>query len=398
MIEQLGFLTESLKPLAVLVIDHDPAFAGVLSQILELDFGADPVAVAPDCEKARTALATERFDLVIIDYQVPGGNGLELLEEIQAADNPPPVIMVTGNGDERIASEAFMLGAAGYVVKDGRARAILPETVRGILEREKYRKALERSERLFRMLAENMSDNVWVMDLKLNRLYTSPSVERILGRTPAEALALSLSETMTADSYEAVVDQFLSELKKEDSGGEDPDRIITVEIEVVLPDSGTGWTETHARFLRDERGKAVGILGVTRDVTEKRRVLEELKASEERFRIITANIPDYIWTTDLELTLTYVSPAVERLGYNVDELMGKSLMEFITPESFKKAIELLTTELAIADGTADVMATVFEIDLVRKDGSTVRAQVSAGFLRDTRNKPYGLLGSAREIA
>lgn len=386
---------EPLKPPTILIVEDDPAFTAVMSQMLELNFGAE-VVVAHDCGSAREALSSGDFELVTIDYLIPGGNGLELLSEIRCLEEPPPVIMVTGNGDERIASEAFQLGAAGYVVKDGRAGALLPETIKAVLEREAYRKALEESERMFRLLAENMSDNIWILDFKLNRIYTSPSVEKILGYTPEEALSSPLARGMTAESYDAAADMLLEEVGNEDRGA-DPERMRTIELEEYRKDGTTIWTESTVKFLRDEDGKAVSILGVSRDISDRKKILDDLKDSEERFRIIAANVPGFLWTTDLRLNFTYVGPSVEKIGYTVEEALSLSLYQVVTPASFKTASELLARELEIADRTAESAATVLELELRRKDGTTFRAEVSAGFLRDKYNKPYGLLGIAREI-
>lgn len=112
------------KPFKVLVVDDDADFARVLKIILEQRFTAVAV-VAADCSSARKALSTDAFHLITLDFKLPDGNGLELLEEITAIGEHPPVIMVTGHGDERTASEAIRLGADGYVIKDNRMQALL---------------------------------------------------------------------------------------------------------------------------------------------------------------------------------------------------------------------------------------------------------------------------------
>jgi len=344
-----------------------------------------------------SALEGGDFDLVTLDYRIYGGDGLELLEKIQEDPLAPPVIMVTGHGDEDIASKAFQLGAAGYVVKDGRASAILPETIKIVLEKEGFRKAIEESEKKFRLLAENMSDNIWIMDLDFNRIYTSPSVERLLGYTPDEMLGLTLAETVTIESLEKATCMLAEELEKEKTGA-DPDRTITIEVQERRKDGGLIRTESSMKFLRDENGVPTSVLGVSRDITEEYKANQALRESEERFRILVANIPELLWTTDLQLNFTYVSPMVERMGYTVEEALALSLDKVATPESFKAATELLSRELAISDKTVQSTATVFEIELINKDGTTFRAEVSAGFLRDEQARPYGLLGTARPLA
>lgn len=83
--------------------------------------------IAHDCCAARAELAGGHFDIVLLDYQLPDGNGLALLHEIKSSTGSPSVIMVTGQGDEEIAAEAVRLRASGYVVKDHRLPTMLPE-------------------------------------------------------------------------------------------------------------------------------------------------------------------------------------------------------------------------------------------------------------------------------
>jgi PAS domain S-box-containing protein len=387
---------DASNKLSILIVEDDPAFTAALAQMMEVDYNADTVVV-DNYLAAKMALMATSYDLITLDFQIPGGNGLELLKDIKSDDDSPPVIMVTGHGDERIASEAFQLGAAGYVVKDGRATALLPETIKSTLEKEAYRKALEESEKKFRLLAENMSDNIWILDLRLNRIYTSPSVERILGYKPAEAIAQPIAQSMTAESFDAATEVLLEELRKEDEGGADPDRTRTIELEECHKDGTTVWTESIVKFLRDDEGKVNAILGVSRDISDRKKALDDLRESEERFRIIAANVPGLLWTTDLTGSFTYMSPAVEKYGYTVEEILKTSLDRIMTPESFRRVADLLARELDVADETAHVSATVFELELLRKDGTAFGAEVSAGFLRDSGNKPYGVLGTAREI-
>jgi PAS domain S-box-containing protein len=383
------------KSLNILVIEDDSVFTTILSQMLRLDFSAQ-VTVVRDSDSALRALESGGFDLITLDYRIYGGDGLELLEKIRRDPASPPVIMVTGHGDEDIASKAFQLGAAGYVVKDGRASAILPETVKIVLEREAYRQAIEASERKFRLLAENTSDNIWIVDLDFNTIYTSPSVERMLGYTPEEIMALPTVKYIEPEYLAKAFEARDAELQKEREGA-DPDRSITIDLRQRRKDGTLIWTEASITFLRDETGTPTAVLGVTRDITEQKNVIEALRESEERFRILVANIPELLWTTDLQLNFTYVSPMVERMGYTVEEAMALSLDGVATPESFEAAADLLSRELEIADETIESAATVFELELINKDGTTFAAEVSAGFLRDAQGKPYALLGTARPL-
>ncbi len=152
---------------------------------------------------------------------------------------------------------------------------------REIVEREETQKALEQSGRQYRLLAENMKDIVYMLDLAtLHFSYISPSVEQILGFSPEEQMKMDLSQILTPESLEGVVRILTRELEKEKEEEADPHRSVTIEIEQFSKNGPAIWTEVTASFLRDEGGQPVQVLGVTRDITERRRRQEAQQATQ----------------------------------------------------------------------------------------------------------------------
>ncbi|MHA1944371.1 MAG: PAS domain-containing sensor histidine kinase, partial [Candidatus Thorarchaeota archaeon] len=124
--------------------------------------------------------------------------------------------------------------------------------------------------------------------------------------------------------------------------------------------------------------------------------------SEHRYQLLAENVTDIIFTSDLELNVTYLSPSVETLlGYTADELQGASLIEHMSPESVWVAIEAMKESLEeekIADQTLTRgEARPLTIQLKRKNGSTIWVEVARTFMRDEDGKPTGVLGVARNI-
>ena len=114
--------------LNVLIVEDEQNVATTLSALLEVKAAAC-CEIAADCASARAKLPDSSYDLITLDYQLPDGDGLSLLRKINSMENPPPVIMVTGQGDEQTAAESFRGGASGYVVKDARMGALLVDAV-----------------------------------------------------------------------------------------------------------------------------------------------------------------------------------------------------------------------------------------------------------------------------
>lgn len=111
-----------------LVVDDDPEAAGNIERLLRKRFRAS-VDRAGDVSDARAKLDSGRYDIIILDYQLPDGNGFDVLKQISVESGHPHVIIVTGHGDESIESEAFRLCASGYVIKNDKLSESLSEAV-----------------------------------------------------------------------------------------------------------------------------------------------------------------------------------------------------------------------------------------------------------------------------
>ncbi len=141
-------------------------------------------------------------------------------------------------------------------------------------------KELRKSEERYRLLANNVTDVIWTMDMDLTFTYISPSVTPMLGYSTEEARGRTLVEILTPASYEIAMKTLAEELVIENTERKDLSRLRTLELEPQRRDGSTLWSETKVTFLRDSTGQAVGILGVTRDITERKRMEEQLQQSK----------------------------------------------------------------------------------------------------------------------
>lgn len=130
---------------------------------------------------------------------------------------------------------------------------------------------------------------------------------------------------------------------------------------------------------------------------------EALRQSEARYRLLAENVSDVIWTTDLELNYTYISPSVTHLtGYSVAEAMHLRLKELLTPASYRLAKETIARELRNRS-PADLAkqphwSHTLELEHRCKDGSTRWMEVKVSLLFDAQGQPIGFLGLSRDIS
>jgi PAS domain S-box-containing protein len=149
---------------------------------------------------------------------------------------------------------------------------------------ESYMAELKASELKYRLLAENVSDTIWTVDLDTMRFtYVSPSVMRMRGYSIEEAMAQSPMEALTPESTKMALETLSSELDREVSGQVDPARSRTIEIEQYCKDGSVVPAEMQTSFLRNPDGKVVALLGVTRDISERKKAerLQQAKIAAE---------------------------------------------------------------------------------------------------------------------
>ncbi|NQT36835.1 MAG: response regulator [Planctomycetes bacterium] len=128
---------------------------------------------------------------------------------------------------------------------------------------------------------------------------------------------------------------------------------------------------------------------------------EKVLRGEKRYRLLAEKSSDVIWTSDLEMNWSYISPSIERLcGYTVEEAMARPIHQILTSASTMLAMEALGEKLqAVAADPSKVSEPItLELEFNCKDGSTAWTEVNTSLVCDEDGSLVGLLGATRDIA
>ncbi len=198
--------------------------------------------------------------------------------------------------------------------------------------------ALIESENKYRSIAENVSDVVWQMDLNLNTIYISPSVSKLLGESPEEHMKRGITEKFSEDSIRLIQAMLMEELEHEKDPRADKNRSRTIEVEHFKADGSPVMLEMNISFLRDEQGKVSGLLGVSRDITLRKKAEQSLAESERSKSVLLSNLQGmaYRCSCDRDRTMRFVSSGcLELTGYTPEDLVNSHRISFndlIAPE------------------------------------------------------------------
>jgi PAS domain S-box-containing protein len=198
---------------------------------------------------------------------------------------------------------------------------------RDITELKKTQEKLRESEKAYRLLAENTADLIWTMDMDLNLTYLSPSVKEILDYQPEELLGKKPWNLLTEQGKEKALEILEKELiqEKEKPGTGKRQRFS---LEQIRKDGKKVWTELQTSFLRNGEGKAMGIMGVTRDVTVRKEMEEALLQNEAKYRAVVENSEDVIARFDRNCRYLFVSPSIEfYTGHKPEHYLNKTPSE-----------------------------------------------------------------------
>jgi PAS domain S-box-containing protein len=209
----------------------------------------------------------------------------------------------------------------------------LAETTSGVIVRSKAENTLHASERRLRLFADNVSDVIWNMDISGCFTYLSPSVEQLLGLKWNENMQLTVADIVAPSSLQ-IAQESLQNVAVAAQNGQ---RLkINREMELRRADGSTVWSEIHFSGLHDESGQMVGFSGVTRDITNRRRIEEEAREAKELARRESTKLATMISGMEEGIVFANVDNVIveindfmcQLMGGHRSEILGKRIEEF----------------------------------------------------------------------
>ncbi len=317
---------------------------------------------------AEDLIGTPVLDLVHPDYHDVVKKRLAQLEQF---GQPAPLME---EKSIRLDGQVIDIEVAGIpITYEG--KSAVQAVIRDVTEQKRAREALREAEARLQTVVGSASLILFAIDREGTFTLSEGEGLKSLGLRPGEVVGQSAFELYR--DVPSVIDHIRRALKGE-----------AFQTAVAIGDLTF---EVRYSPLTDEGNNIAGVIGVATDITDNRRAEASIRESEERYRELFENANDIIYTNDLNGNITSLNRTGERItGYSLEEALRINVADVIAPEYLDFALE------KIAQSPAEKTPTVYEIEIISKDGRRVRLEVSTRVIfRD--GKPVGVQGIGRDL-
>ena len=339
------FNTDSRKGLHILVLDNETEHVELIRRAFEEIRDTCRVTFIGTLEAARSEIARDPPDLIIADWLLPDGKGIDILPRKDGHITTPLIIM-TSHGNEKLAVEMMKSGAIDYIIKSDVTFIDLPHIVERTLrewehinmrirmdeelqrnyqelkvlnadiaareeelrkqynqlkEQELNLKASEERERLL-LQYSGLGIGYWDYDGRL--LFFNQKAAENIGGSPEEFIGKRMNEIFPPDIAEYYLERIRSMLFEETNH----------EFEdFISSPGGDRWYLSTMSNVRDTTGKKIGVQVISQEITDRKRAEEALHDSEELFRLVIDTLPIGLWLADRNGTLLSGNPAGQQI-------------------------------------------------------------------------------------
>ena len=247
----------------ILIIDDDVSIRDSLSAFFE-DEGYQ-VLTAENGRQGMAVIDAKPVDLVLTDLRMPEMDGLEVMQAIHGRRPDLPMIVISGAGDRDDIILALRMGARDYITKPVSDLDMIGHTVRQALETRRlteenrqYRIQLEKNEKKYRTITENIAEGVFTMDAHEKFTYVNQAFGDMIGHPGPEILGKHLRDLTTETNFSPIRPQLQT----------NPSEMIgRYEIEFIHQNQTRVHTEMVCTPVFDESGQYQGIIAIARDIT-----------------------------------------------------------------------------------------------------------------------------------
>ncbi len=374
------------EDLRVLILEDLPTDAELAKRELKIVLTNCTFKVVDTEEDFVQALKIFKPNLIISDYLLPEFDGLSALKIRQDKCQSVPFVMLTGSVNEETAVECMKAGADDYVIKEHIKR--LGSAALNAMEKKKIEQKREWAEVEIKKLGiaiEQSPVSIIITDPDGTIEYVNPNFEKLTGYSSEEAIGKKPNIIKSEVTPDSVYKELWDTIKKGETWvGEFVNKKKNGELY---------WESATISVVLDDNNNITNFLAIKVDITENKRIIDELMEREEKFRTLTQNLNVGVYRNTPGITGIFleVNPAFLRIfGFRSKNELERFKVVDLFPDPYeqKRIEEKLTTRGFLIDE---------EIKLRKKDGTIFFASMSATLARDDLGKVMHYDGIVEDI-
>jgi PAS domain S-box-containing protein len=361
--EKYRTLTENSADI-IFSIDLTGAFTYISPQVSRYGFTPDEVAG----ENFKLFIHPDDYENVLNNYQNEIHDGISRPSIFRITDKHGGDHWIEENSNIKCDQQGKPTGMVGVL--------------RDVTDRVQVEDALRQSRGRLENILRVSPVIVFETDPRGNLLFASELWEQLIGYP---------FETMKGRHWAEILHPGDREFLAQEMINQGPDRkTIWAEARIIQPDGSLLWVlgQTVTAFNPD--GSIRGYVGTITDITERKKIEKTLGESEEKYRALTENTGDILFSMDMDGILTYISPQVNKYGFLEDEITGKPFHGFIHPEDISRVEKDLSSCL---EKGGQIHSTFRVPD---KWGNIHWFDENATLRLDQSGKPLGIYGVLRD--
>ena len=268
-------------------------------------------------------LKADSFSIIFLDLFLPDSTGLDSFSELIKVNAKIPVVIYSGLSDTQVATKAIHLGAQDFLIKGDFSISLLEKTVRYAVERKFNLEALEISNARYDFVSKATHDMVWDHDLTTGYIYrNAEGWKRIFGGgcPQYEATPEYWESKIHPDDQTAIKEEMNSFITSETT------ETFKMNYRVIRDNGSIAFLEESGYINRDQNGKALRVVGASRDVTDKKKADEEL----EKLSLVARNTLSGVFILGVDKKIQWVNNAfITITGFTFEDAIGKSPVELL---------------------------------------------------------------------
>lgn len=337
------------------------------------------VAASPIFEKLTGYAAADLVGKRILDHVHPDDRQTVQSGHKKQGGNPYEYRFIKKNGEV-----LRVLETSGPVVHQ-KAKAMLG-SIMDVTRLKQPEESIGFKEGRYSTILQEIAENYYEDDLKGNFTFVNDALVGHIGYPKEELLGMNYRQYCDAATAEKMRELYarVYQTGKPFSG---------FEAQFTTKDGSKRFAEVSGSLIRDKEGKPLGFRGLFRDITERKRIEDDLRKSEERYRTILEEIEDGYGELDLAGNWTFINEAgANNIGYTPDELVGKNYREVTEEASVQKVFELFNNVYKTGHPFKNE-----EVEFISKQGNRRVNEISGALVRDEKGQPIGFRGLSRDV-